>query len=105
MKKIPNKFQVGGQKIEIPMPEGLMKFAEQTAQNVCNNEIPELGYTVYERIMRAVIIGARWMAEQGVVVEGKFHRSCGYPSVIELNTYLRDYDGDKVIVQIRKKEE
>ena len=51
------------------------------------------------------IAGAKWMAGQGVVVEGKFHRSCGYPSVIELNTYLRDYDGDKVIVQIRKKEE
>ena len=46
--------------------------------------------------------GKKEMAEQGVTVEGKFHRSCGYPSVIELNTYLQQYDGDKVIVQIRK---
>ena len=49
--------------------------------------------------------GAEWMAEQGIIVDGTFHHSCGYPSVIELNTYLGDYDGKEVIVQIRKKEE
>ena len=48
--------------------------------------------------------GAEWMAEQGHTVDGTFHHSCGYPSVIELKTYLRDYEGADVIVQIRKKQ-
>ena len=47
--------------------------------------------------------GAEWMAGQGITVGGTFHHSCGYPSVIELKTYLRDYEGADVIVQIRKK--
>ena len=47
--------------------------------------------------------GAEWMAGQGHTVDGTFHHSCGYPSVIELKTYLRDYEGADVIVQIRKK--
>lgn len=47
--------------------------------------------------------GAEWMAGQGITVGGTFHHSCGYPSVIELNTYLRGYEGKEVIVQIRKK--
>ena len=48
--------------------------------------------------------GAKWDAEQGVTVDGTFPRSCGYPSVIELKTYLRDYEGKDVIIQIRKKD-
>lgn len=48
--------------------------------------------------------GAEWMAGQGRTVDGTFHRSRGYPSVIELKTYLRDYEGADVIVQIRKKQ-
>lgn len=48
--------------------------------------------------------GAEWMAGQGHTVEGTFHHSCGYPSVIELKTYIRDYEGADVIVQIRKKQ-
>lgn len=47
--------------------------------------------------------GAEWMAWQGYTVDGTFHHSCGYPSVIELKTYLRDYEGADVIVTIRKK--
>lgn len=48
--------------------------------------------------------GAEWMAGRGRTVDGTFHHSCGYPSVIELKTYLRDYEGADVIVQIRKKQ-
>ena len=47
--------------------------------------------------------GAEWMAGQGITVGGTFHHSCGYPSVIILNTYLMDCEGEEVIVQIRKK--
>ena len=92
-------------------PKGLDEAAEKIANEhgfVKHPSCKPAKYSyqaVRDVFIEAAIAGAKWMAEQGVTVEGKFHRSCGYPSVIELNTYLQQYDGDKVIVQIRKKEE
>lgn len=55
-------------------------------------------------IIRTFKAGAEWMARQGLTVDGTFHHSSGYPSVIELKTFLRDYEGADVIVNIRKKQ-
>lgn len=81
------------------LPANLDEAAEKYSENIlANNE------DLQDAIEDAFKEGAKWMAEQGLTVDGTFHHSCGYPSVIELKTYLRDYEGADVTVQIRKKQ-
>ncbi len=80
------------------LPSDLDVAAENYSENIlANNE------DLQDAIEDAFKEGAEWMAKQGITVGGTFHHSSGYPSVIELKTYLREYDGADVIVQVRKK--
>lgn len=81
------------------LPSNLDEAAEKYSENIlANNE------DLQDAIEDAFKEGAEWMAKQGLTVDGTFHHSCGYPSVIELKTFLRDYEGADVIVNIRKKQ-
>lgn len=80
------------------LPANLDEAAEKYSENIlANNE------DLQDAIEDAFKEGAEWMAKQGVTVGGTFHHSRAYPSVIELKTYLREYEGADVIVQVRKK--
>ena len=82
----------------LSLPANLDEAAEKYSENIlANNE------DLQDAIEDAFKEGAEWMAKQGVTVGGTFHHSSGYPSVIELKTYLREYEGADVIVQVRKK--
>lgn len=90
------------------LPSDLDEAAEEYRDTeVCTDSdyIDDDGDSLYRSfaLREAFKAGAEWMAGQGHTVDGTFHHSCGYPSVIELKTYLRDYEGADVIVQIRKK--
>lgn len=86
------------------------ELKEAIAKYIESKELVLMGYSpeyiddVKTDMEIAFRAGAEWMAGQGITVGGTFHHSCGYPSVIILNTYLRDYEGEEVIVQIRKKQ-
>ena len=82
------------------LPSDLDEAAEEYAPDFSNGFASK---AAVDAIRDAFKAGAEWMARQGHTVDGTFHHSCGYPSVIELKTYLRDYEGADVIVQIRKK--
>jgi len=83
----------------LSLPANLDEAAEKYSENIlANNE------DLQDAIEDAFKEGAEWMAKQGVTVGGTFHHSSGYPSVIELKTYLREYEGADVIVQVRKKQ-
>ena len=89
------------------LPSDIDKAAKQIViqKHPCMEDCLILG----DRLTRGELIalvkaGIEWMAGQGVTAGATFHHSCGYPSVIELNTYLRDYEGKEVIVQVRKKQ-
>ena len=93
---------------ESPLPSDIDEAAKESMpeeEGFLEIDIYGGSETVYsmEQMLAMFKAGAEWMAEQGVTVGGTFHHSCGYPSVIELNTYLRDYEGKEVIVQIREK--
>lgn len=88
-------------RLEDPSYEGPEKDVEIAAELWALDHIQE---TEHRDITKAFCAGAEWMAGQGHTVDGTFHHSCGYPSVIELKTYLREYEGTDVIVQIRKKQ-
>lgn len=83
------------------LPSNLDEAAEKWKEEHFRREYYQIPKDAMSRSFKA---GAEWMAGQGITVGGTFHHSCGYPSVIELNTYLRDYEGKEVIVQIRKKQ-
>lgn len=90
------------------LPSNLDEAAEEyrdTEMCTDSDYIDDDGDSLYRSfaLREAFKAGAEWMAGQGITVGGTFHHSCGYPSVIELKTYLRDYEGADVIVQIRKK--
>ncbi len=88
--------------LQIP---NLDEAAEEYAnRGISSNADPYEETIAYQADKEAFKAGAEWMAGQGITVDGTFHHSCGYPSVIELKTYLRDYEGADVTVQIRKKQ-
>jgi hypothetical protein len=76
---------------------------DEAAKKYTNDSLNNLGAILRVNVSNAFKAGAEWMAGQGITVDGTFHHSRGYPSVIELKTYIRDYEGADVIVQIRKK--
>ena len=92
-------------KEQTPIPGNLDEAAHSYAWEKQEHHIDFDGdeYLDYGPRYDAFKAGAEWMAGQGITVDGTFHHSCGYPSVIELKTYLRDYEGADVIVTIRKK--
>lgn len=61
---------------------------------------------VAEAIESAFNAGKEWMAGQGFISEGIIYQTSGKDTIIDLNEHI-DYleDCDKVIVNIRKKEE
>ena len=95
-----DSFKAGAEWRDQQIPKLPPDFED--SRDKANYEIPHSlnAFIAFEEGFKA---GAEWMAGQGITVDGTFHHSRGYPSVIELKTYLRDYEGADVIVQIRKK--
>lgn len=104
-----NIFKAGAQwrDAQIPkLPDSIDEAAEEwltERENMIREKYYPFEFNAKD-IFDAFKAGTEWMARQGYTVDGTFHHSCGYPSVIELKTYLRDYEGADVIVQIRKKQ-
>ena len=92
----------GGERLE-RLHHSLPSNIDEAAKEYNRNLIP-FDQCDSRDIINAFKAGAEWMAMQGLTVDGTFHHSSGYPSVIELKTFLRDYEGADVIVNIRKKQ-
>ena len=89
--------------LSFPKPQGL----DEAAKEFCDKRAkPFYGYSefTFQECCNAFKAGAKWMAEQGVSVDGEFGiRGVETESIVNelLNGGFKM--GDKVIVQIRKK--
>ena len=93
-------------------PKGLDEVAKEIASDIAPTH-PDIGWDeCFEKIEDGIKAGAKWMAEQGVSFEYEVEdktMELGYGKLVGLNPIINLPDsfdnGDKVIVQVRKKED